>query len=613
MTDPANLPDEELVAEDDAVIGRVFRLSLVALVVLGALGAGIFWLATREPQQAAPAEAGVESPRAVEGGPEVPDVPFREITAEAGIDFVHENGARGDKLLPETMGGGVVAFDYQGDGDADLLFVNGAPWPDSAGSDDLGAPSPLYSNDGSGRFEDVGQAAGLRESFFGMGASVADVDCDGHPDLYFTAVGPNRFYGSVSADAFEERDVGARGEGTAWSTCSAFFDADRDGDLDLFVGNYVRWSREIDFEVDYRLTGMGRAYGPPLNYQGSYSSFFRNEGRGRFVDSSAAAGFHVTNPATGEPVGKALGVLPIDVDADGDVDLFVANDTVQNFLFQNLGDGTFRERGVELGVAFDRNGMSTGAMGIDAAWYRNDAALGFAIGNFSNEMTSLYVQQGGSGIFADEAIGEGIGAPTRLRLGFGIFFFDYDLDGRLDLFAANGHLEDEINKVQASQHYEQPPQLFWNAGPGSGRTFVEVPAGSQGDLATPVVGRGTTCADFDGDGDLDVVMTQVGRTARLYRNDQATGHHWVRIRLRGDGACNVDAIGAIVELEQGGKTQRRTVVPTRGYLSQTELPLTFGLGDADRIDALRVTWPDGTRSELRDLEPDRLHVVSKGG
>jgi hypothetical protein len=309
------------------------------------------------------------------------------------------------------------------------------------------------------------------------------------------------------------------------------------------------------------------------------------------------------------PAGKALGLLPVDADADGWIDLFVANDTVQNFFFHNLG-GSFEESGAFWGLAYGREGESTGAMGVDAGYYRNDGELGFAIGNFANEMTSLYISQGDPSLFADEAIGEGIGAPSRLMLSFGVLFFDYDLDGRLDLLQANGHLEGEINSVDPSQTYEQAPQLFWNAGPEQRRTFLPVPPETTGDLATPLAGRGTAVADIDGDGDLDVVITQTGRAATLLRNDQQTGHHWVRLKLQGKGH-NRDAIGAKLELVAGGTSQRRQVMPTRSYQSQSELVLTLGLGLADSVESLTITWPDNTVEIVDQLEVDQLNIIDQ--
>ena len=372
----------------------------------------------------------------------------------------------------------------------------------------------------------------------------------------------------------------------------------------------MRWSRQIDFEVDYQLTGVGRAYGPPTNYEGTFPYLFRNEGDGTFTDVSEASGVQVRNEVSDVPAGKGLGLLPVDADFDGWIDLFIANDTVQNFFLHNLGDGTFEESAAYWGLGYGRNGEATGAMGVDAAHYRNDRELGFAIGNFANEMTSLYISQGDPSLYADEAIGDGVGAPSRLMLSFGVLFLDYDLDGRLDLLQANGHLEGEINTVDPSQTYEQVPQLFWNAGLDQRQTFTPVPPESVGDLNTPLVGRGSATADVDGDGDLDLLLTQVGRAPLLVRNDQELGNRWLRLKLVGSGG-NWQAIGARVELQAGGVTQRRQVMPTRSYLSQSELPLTFGLGSAQEVESLTVIWPDGTVQRVSEITLDTLMTIEK--
>ncbi len=603
-------PEEEpFVPEDDVVIGKAFRWSLLVIAILGAIGV-LLAVVLRQEEEAAP-EVAIETaaPEAVQRDVQAPTVTFSDVTAAAGIDFDHFNGATGEKLLPETMGSGAAFFDYDSDLDPDLLLVNSSHWSHSA------APSPpptqaLYRNDGSGRFEDVTTAVGLDKTLYGTGVAIGDYNGDGRIDVFLAAVGSNRLFRN-DGERFRDvtTDSGVGGADDAWSTSAAFFDYDNDADLDLFVANYVVWSREIDFEVDYRLTGVGRAYGPPTNYEGTQSYLYRNNGNGTFTDVSAETGIEIFNEATGVAAGKALGLLPIDADGDGWMDLFVANDTVQNFFLHNLG-GTFEETGAFWGLAYGRQGEATGAMGIDAAYYRNDQDLGFAIGNFANEMTSLYIAQGDPSLYADEAIVEGVGAPSRLMLSFGVLFLDYDLDGRVDLLQTNGHLESEINTVDPSQTWEQATQLFWNAGLAHRQGFIPVDPVTTGDLATPVVGRGSATADMDGDGDLDVVVTQAGRPAVLFRNEQGLGHHWLRLQLR-DSGPNRNAIGARVELVAGGQTQRRQVMPTRSYQSQSELTLTFGLGTGDSLDSLTVTWPDGTVQDVDSLPVDQLHVIDK--
>ncbi len=606
---------DELAHADDAIIGKAFKSSLVVIAVLAVIGLAMWWWLNRPAPQAAEQAIETAAPEAVETASEAPRVAFAEVAAERGLGFVHHNGAYGDKLLPETMGGGGAFFDYEGDGDPDLLVVNGAPWPHRPGSGER-PTQKLFVNDGRGRFTDRTAAAGLDVAFYGQGAAVADYDDDGDPDIFFTAVGKNRLFENRDGRYVEVTDqAGVGGDPAEWSTAAAFFDYDGDGDLDLFVANYVRWSREIDFEVDYRLTGVGRAYGPPTNYRGTHSYLYRTDGDGTFTDVSAEAGIQVTNPATGEPAGKALGLAPVDVDRDGAMDLLVANDTVGNFFFHNLGDGTFEEVGAAWGLAYDRMGQATGAMGVDVAHYRDDGELGFVIGNFANEMTSLYVSQGDPTLFADEAIGEGIGAASRAALSFGVFLFDYDLDGRLDVLQTNGHLEEEINTVDPSQNYRQPAQLFWNAGPSARSTYVQVPAEATGALGQPIVGRGSAYADVDLDGDLDVVLFQVGDRLLLLENQQQLGHHWLRVDLAGDPAQGVsrDAIGARVELTAGGRTQVRHVMPFKSYLSQSQRAVTFGLGEATEVESLKVVWPNGDEQVVEDVPVDGRVVVRQAG
>ena len=536
-----------------------------------------------------------------------PDVHFTDITQQAGIDFVHVNGAYGERLMPETIGSGAAFFDYDNDGDADLFLVNSRYWVGHEGDD---VPyQALYRNDGQGRFTEVTREVGLKLTLFGMGVAVGDYDNDGWRDLYIAAVGENRLFHN-DGGRFREvtQEAGVGGQSSDWSSSSAFLDYDNDGDLDLYVVNYVKWSRKIDLKINFKLMGLGRAYGAPNHFIGTNSYLYRNDGAGRFTDVSQAAGIRVMDRVSGAPVGMGLGIVPADFDRDGRIDIFIANDTVRNFLFHNLGDGRYEEIGAFEGIAYDRDGKATGGMGIDIARYRNDQTIGLLVGNFANEMSSLFTSVGRGAPFADEAVLEGVGSATRLSLTFGVFFFDYDLDGRLDLLHANGHLEHEINKVRPSQQYAQPAQLFWNCGKACSRWFVEV--SDSGDLSQPMVGRGAAYADIDSDGDLDILITQNGRRAVLLRNDQELDNHWLRIKLIGVTA-NRDAHGARIALTADGITQHREVMPARSYMSQVELPVTFGLGGSDSVEKLFVYWPDGTEQEVAVSQIDTLLVIEQ--
>ena len=614
VTEQEPLDGGELVAGDDRVIGRVFRWSLVVFLAIGAIVGVALYLKSRQESPVTVEERPLVLPETQDRQGDPPKVKFTDITRAAGITFIHENGARGEKLLPETMGSGCAFLDYDGDEDQDILFINSMGWPgDSPASASTDSPPTmaLYRNDGGSRFTDVTRQVGLDVTFYGMGVAVGDHDNDGKIDIFVTAVGENRLYRNVGGK-FEDvtARAGVAGGADAWSTSAGFFDHDGDGDLDLFVCNYVRWSREIDAAVNYQLVGVGRAYGPPTNFEGTQPYFYLNNGDGTFTEVAGKIGLHVTNSATGLPVGKSLALIPFDVDRDGWIDFMVANDTVRNFLFHNLGGTAFEEKGTALGIAYDSDGRSTGAMGIDASDFRNDGSVGIGVGNFATEMSSLYVKEDDLLLFSDQAINEGIGPVSRQMLSFGLFFFDYDLDGRLDLFQTNGHLEEEINKVQPSQHYRQPSQLFWNCGAGFRSSFVPVERDTAGDLSRPIVGRAAAYGDIDGDGDLDLLVTQVGGAPLLLRNDQDLGNNWLRLRLVGTRS-NRDATGAWVEVEAGGVTQRRQVMPTRSYLSQVESVLTFGLGKSDRVDAVRIIWPGEKKKaqQVRNISPNTYRVI----
>jgi len=601
---PERHDSDDLEFSDDAIIGRVFVWSLLVFAVVAAGGFAVWLVVVRQPAVPdAVLEKDVAAPKALTADlAELPMVVFRDVTATSGLTLGHVSGAEGAKLLPETMGGGAAFADIDADGDQDILLTSGAWWPDSERAGERTA-TRVFLNDGAGGYRHAPEWD-LGEGTYGTGIACGDWDGDGRVDIFLGALGHDRLYRNTGGGFLDVTEsAGVAGDQTAWSTSPAFVDLDGDSDLDLFVPHYVVWSAEKDRSLNFTLNGVDRAYGPPKQYEGTAPTMWMNNGDGTFADRSEAAGLHVVNEATGARVGKSLAVAPVDLDRDGDMDLIVANDTTRNFLFRNNGDGTFHEDGVETGLAYGSRGNATGAMGIDVGHYRNDEYLGIGIGNFANEMTSFYVGGKDGTWFTDEAVVEGIGAPTRPQLSFGLLLLDYDLDGRLDLFQTNGHLEEEIHEVQSSQHYRQPAQLFWNAGADGGACFRIVPSEHAGDLGNAIVGRGATAADIDGDGDLDLLVTQPGEVPVLLRNDQALGHHWLRVKLEDPASANTGAIGAWIEVVAGDVVQRRQVMPTRSYLSQVELPVTFGLGQVDAIDSIHVTWPDG---EVQDVSSPRI-------
>ena len=600
--------DEQDEEHDDAIVGTALKWSGVVVLAL-ALGVVLYLLSQKQEKKekdivrdqiTAPEKLSFKSG-------ERPQVAFRSY--ESGINFVHENGAVGEKLLPETMGGGVAVFDYDQDGDDDILFVNGTSWPYAKIRSK--ATQALYRNDGSGRFTDVTKESGLDQRFYGMGVAIGDVDNDGDKDVFFSAVGKNHYFRNQNGYFKELTDhVGLSGQDDTWSTSCGFFDFDNDGDLDLFVCNYVTWNREIDMKLNFTMNGTDRAYGPPNQYRGSHSYLYRNDGD-HFTDVSKQAGIQLSNPATGKPMGKALAVTFADLQHDGFLDILVANDTVQNFVFINKGDGTFEDVGGQSGIAFDDNGMATGSMGMDSGFFDHGKRMMVSIGNFANESTAFYVQNMDNSImFSDMSNQLGIGSPSRLKLSFGLFFFDYDLDGRDDILQSNGHLEDEINSVQPGQQYRQSPQLFWNCGDQGAVNYLLVPEEQIGDLANPIVGRGASYGDFDNDGDLDVVLTQIKGKPLVLLNDQKLSHHWIKLKLIGTKS-NRDAIGAIVTVTTGNMIQKKQVMPTRSYLSQVPTTLTFGLGTAKEIQPILVKWPGDTEKKYPISGIDQTIVIKQ--
>lgn len=543
----------------------------------------------------------------LQSSPAPPPLTLTDITSQAGIAFTHHNGAFGKKYLPETMGVGPAFFDVDRDGDPDLMFANGADWPEQRAAAKGSAPAPasapgprLYRNDGGGRFTDVTAAYGLRQiDAYGMGVAAADYDNDGHVDVVLTAVGQNRLLRNTGKGTFV--DVTAKaglGGREAFSTSALWVDVDKDGWLDLLICNYVKWTPQTDIHCS--ADGRQKSYCTPEAYRGSTSWLFRNRGNGTFEDVTASSGlFDVTS--------KSLGATILDYDQDGWPDLFIANDTQPNKLYRNNHDKTFTELGLQAGLAFSEDGRARAGMGVDAADYNNTGRPSVVVTNFWGEMLGLYTPAE-AGRYIDRAPSSAVGRATRQTLGWGCFFFDVDLDGQLDLLVVNGHLDAAAARAHQRVGYAESPHLFMNRG---AQGFRDLAAEAGSAFAKPKVGRGAAFADIDADGDLDVVMTTNGGPAYLFRNDLANGHRSVRLRLRGV-TSNRDAIGALVRAKIGGRTSSALVKTGSSYLSQSELPITFGVGSGKGADDVTIDWPGGKRESLGSL-PAGIEVTVEEG
>ena len=529
----------------------------------------------------------------------VPDAvpPFRlkDVSKAAGIDFKHNSGAYGGKLLPETLGSGCAFLDYDGDGYQDILLVNSMDWP---GHKRSRSTLKLYRNNRNGSFADVTKAAGLDVELYGMGVAIGDYDNDGFPDVLITCVGQNRLFQNTGKGTFVDvtRASGLFGR-QAFSTSAVWFDYDRDGLLDLFVCNYVNWSPEHD--VFCSLDGKNKSYCTPEAYRGETCWLFHNRGNGTFEDVTAASGIFDTSS-------KSLGVAMIDFDQDGWPDLFVANDTQPNKLYRNLRNGKFKDAALEAGLAFSNEGKARAGMGVDVGDFENSGRPGIAITNFDNEMVGLY-RSPATGQFDDVSLAAGVGAPSKTTLGFGCGFADLDLDGRLDLVVANGHIDDTVRNIRGNVGYAQPPHLFLNLGKGK---FQDAAATNGGDFALPRVGRGLAFGDFDRDGDVDILLTTNNGPAYLFRNDVQSLNKSLRIYMTGTKS-NRDAIGAVVRIFHAGVSQMRVLRSGSSYLSQSERALTFGVGKADQVDRITVEWPSGATQEFTKIATQSAYQITE--
>jgi len=522
-------------------------------------------------------------------------VTFRDVTAQAGIHFTHTNGAFGKKWLPETMGPGCAFIDYDNDGYPDILLVNSEDWP---GHGKTPATMKLYHNNHDGTFTDVTHKAGLAISMFGLGVAVGDYDNDGYDDLFITAVGQSHLFHNNGNGTFTDvtKSAGMWGP-QEFSTGAAWVDYDRDGKLDLVVANYVQWSPQSDLYCT--LDGVHKSYCTPESYKGTSLRLWHNLGSGKFEDATQKAGL-------GDPTSKSLGIAMLDYNGDGWPDLLVANDTQPNKLYLNKRNGTFEEKAVAAGIAFSEDGVARAGMGVDAADYDRSGHPSLIITNFANQMISLYHNEG-NGLFVDEAPASEVGRNTLVTLGFGCFFFDYDNDGWLDIFVADGHIENEIERVQKRVSYAEPPHLFRNLGGGK---FQEVTQQMGAAFATPKVARGAAYGDFNNDGALDILVATNGGRAWLFENEGGTNHS-LRVKLEGTKS-NRDGIGTVVRIQAGGDKQSLMLRSGSSYLSQSELVLTFGLGQHAKADAIEVQWPSGQVDKLPGAAADQTITVQEG-
>jgi hypothetical protein len=525
-------------------------------------------------------------------------IEFTDITDKAGIHFKHNTGAYGKKFLPETMGSGVCFIDYDNDGWQDILLINSMDWPGHKTGNSFPA---LYHNNHDGTFTDVTRQAGLAIEMYGLGCAVGDYDNDGFDDIYITTVGSNHLFRNLGNGKFADVTAKAGVADPGFSASAAWVDYDNDGKLDLFVAHYVVWSPENDQYCS--LDNKNKSYCTPQRFKGESSTLFHNRGDGTFENVTRKAGLY-------DPGSKALGVALLDYDNDGWMDLFVSNDTEPNKLYHNNHNGTFTDVAVAAGLAYGEAGTARAGMGTDAADYDNSGWQSLVLGNFTNEGMSLY-HNDGSGLFTDQAPSTGIARMSTKSLTFGTLFFDYDLDGMPDILAINGHVSDDISVVQPNVKYAQPPHLFHNLGKNH---FEEVTTKVGSALPKPIVGRGAAYADIDNDGDLDLVITANGGKARLLRNDNGNQNDFLRIKMVGTKS-NRDGIGAKVTVKTSAGPRLFGMVKTgSSYLSQSELPLTFGLGKPvpGRTVSVEVVWPSGRKDSLANVKANQFITVQEG-
>ncbi len=518
---------------------------------------------------------------------------FTDVTAQAGIRFTHNAAKSGKKYLPETMGSGCAFFDADGDGWLDILLINGKDW--TGGRKTTAA---LYRNNQKGGFTDITAGSGLDLSIFGMGVAIADYDNDGREDVYITALEGDHLFHNEGGGKFRDVTAASGMHNSSFGTSAAWFDFDRDGKADLFVANYVQWTQKGDIRCS--LDGSMKSYCTPESYKGNSSKLYRNLGGGRFEDVTQKAG-------VGDPTSKSLGVTVLDYNNDGWPDLFVTNDTQPNKLYRNNHNGTFTEEAVAAGVAFGEDGVARGAMGTDSSDYDRSGRAHLLVGNFSNQMIGLYHNEGNN-LFVDEAPRSSVGRSSLLTLAFGVFFFDYDLDGHPDIFAANGHIDEDIGRVQPKIQFRESPLLFRNLGQSK---FENVSSRIGSEIQRPIVARGAAYGDFDRDGDLDILISTNNGPAYLYRNDGGNRNHWLRLKLTGTQS-NRSALGAVAVIESASGKQTQTVHSGSSYCSQSDLALTFGLGSDETVKSIEIAWPSGHKDKMSNIKSNQSLTIKEG-
>ena len=523
--------------------------------------------------------------------PSYADIQFVDVTQEAGIHWKHVDGRSGQKYFMETLGSGAAFFDYDADGDADLYFVNGAPLP---GYDAEEIPTNcLYRNNGDGTFTDVTEIAGVGDTGYGHGCAVGDYNNDGHLDLYVTNYGTNRLYRNNGDGTFTDVAETAGVTEPRWSSSCAFADYDRDGNLDLYVVNYIVFDIDVNPWCGLKEKGI-RAYCEPDNFTAQSDTLYRNNGDGTFTDVTKSAGIYNTT-------GKGLGVVWGDYNNDGTPDIYVANDSTENLFYHNNGDGTFEEIGFMVGVALSEDGAAENGMGTAFGDWNNDGWFDLTVTNYADQTNTLY-HNDADGFFTDATATTKTAQITYPYLGWATAFIDYNNDGYQDLFVANGHLHENLAELGQEGTYGQRNLIFKNNHDG---TFTEFSENLGEGMKLEDVSRGATFADYDLDGDIDIVVTNSNAPPRLLRNDGGNQKNWLQIRLVSTNA-STDAIGARVKVITGELTQTREVRSGDGYLSQRDLTLHFGIGDYEKVDSIAIRWQNGVNQLVRDVAANQV-------